>query len=210
MTAVTGPALASIGLSVNRIDRRRYENSEYIVNWGTGNKTMSLPVFNADGSKAGTFCSDRWKKFPVRRWLREQGVSQCDIWLGISRDESKRVRQSDVGWAQFSHPLLGGVFGRPGSEILSRQDCLQIVAKMGWPTPPKSSCWLCPHMTDGEWRGLPADEFEAACKVDEEIRYAADKNEKYLHRSCRPLRHVNFSTNPEIAIGGCETGFCFN
>ena len=58
-------------------------------------KTLMPMYTNLHGrvSKLPAYCSNEWKVRPVRRWMREQGVRECDQWLGISIDESDRMRE---------------------------------------------------------------------------------------------------------------------
>ena len=57
--------------------------------------------------------------------------------------------------------------------MLTTGDCLKIIQDYGLPEPYRSSCWMCPHKYNVEWKVIrdqyPA-EWEAACQLDEEIR----------------------------------------
>lgn len=91
-----------------------------------------------------------------------------------------RMKPSGVQWLTNAFPLID--LG------ISRDGCYQLVREMGWPEPPKSSCWCCPHMGDPQWRHLrkyyPQD-FQAAVEVEREVR-ARDPH-AFLHRSAQPL-----------------------
>ncbi|QLG11760.1 hypothetical protein HLB42_21650 (plasmid) [Deinococcus sp. D7000] len=153
-----------------------------------------MPVYtnkNGGVSKTAAFCSNEWKVRPARRWLREQGVKQGEQWLGISIDEADRMRTSDVKWLSLRFPLID--LG------ISRDGCYSLVREMGWPDPPKSSCYMCPHMGDAQWRHLRAahpQDFAAAVQVEREVR-ARDPH-AFLHRSAQPLDQVAWDEQPSL------------
>ena len=154
------------------------------------NGDLLLPVFTADGGKLPTFCSNEWKQRPIKRWLRNQDVQQCDVWIGFSIDEkSRRDRAAnDNGWYQRTFPLY--------DLHLTRADCMTIIKDFGWPEPPSSACWMCPNMNDSEWhemkRDYPAD-FKKAITLEMETQEW--DGDLYLHRSLQPLAEVEFDPN---------------
>jgi hypothetical protein len=102
---------------------------------------------------------------------------------------------------------------------LSRQACYRIVEQAGLPTPPKSSCWMCPHRLDPQWIKLrdqyPAD-WKAACELDERIRevdLANGNSGVWLHQSRTPLATVTLipedESSPLFAERPCNSGYCF-
>lgn len=172
------PALEALGVPVVIVPHT------YAYHDLTKSNGTLMPMYTtqngATPSKMPAFCSNEWKKRPLMRWLREQGVKQATQWLGISIDESDRMKPSGVQWLVNDFPLIN--LG------MSRDDCYSIVKQMGWPDPPKSSCYMCPHMGDAQWRHLknnyPAD-FAAAVQVEREVR--AHDPHAWLHRSAQPL-----------------------
>lgn len=180
---VVGPALKEIGLVVHVIQKEVWGKVDLVSHSGK----ILMPVFTRHSGELGrlpAYCSYEWKRRVVMRWLkREMGVMRGRMWLGISSDEFQRVRSSDVKWLQHHYPLIDGRW-------LSRQDCVDVVRGMGWPAAPKSSCWMCPHMGDEQWRGLPEHEFLRAVELDEHLR-TLDAS-VFLHSSGRPLRDRPF------------------
>jgi hypothetical protein len=70
---------------------------------------------------------------PRRMW--------ATIWLGISADELKRVRDEDekLTWGRMRtnfYPLI--------AKDMTRNDCIRYIAKSGYLMPPKSACDICP------------------------------------------------------------------
>jgi len=205
MAQYTAPALESAGVTITRIKATDWGSQGAIVQ-GT---TVMLPVHIHNGKSRG-FCSNEWKKYPIRRYLRASGVVQCDMWIGFTSEEMRRVRVSDVAWAQNKYPLLGGLFGGPGDLVMNRQECLAIIHRHGWPIPEKSSCYICPNMRNSEWRSISRSEFNQAVDVDIQVRHISDGYEKFLHKSCKPLADIDFSINDNTAdLFGCDSGLCF-
>lgn len=127
---------------------------------------------------------------PRARWPREAVVEQ---WLGISRDEASRMKQAPRSAMIFRYPLI---------EIgWTRHNCLEWLARRGYPTPPKSACTFCPYHTDRTWRELRDTDpggWQEAIEIDEAIRQGLQQTtlagELYLHKSCIPLRLVDLSS----------------
>lgn len=195
------PALASVGVDLHVVSH------DYAKHDLMKSGRVLMPMYTTHGgslSKLPTYCSNEWKKRPLMRWLREQGVKQARQWLGISIDESDRMKLSGVQWLENGFPLID--LG------MSRDDCYSLVRQMGWPDPPKSSCFMCPHMGDAQWRHMkashPAD-FAAAVEVEQELRVIDPT--VYLHRSAMPLDQVALDAQqglfdedtPTCAADGC-------
>lgn len=166
-----------------------------------------IPAFTRKSGAIGklpTFCSNEWKQRPVRRWLREQGVTDCDLWLGISTDEAERMKVSDVKWQRNVYPLI---------EIIptSRHQCVSLVERHGWPTPPKSRCFMCPNMSPAHWRTLrdkAPDDFNKAVELERELQ--ATDADIYLHSLAIPLTEaVAQSDLQSDMFDGCDSGFCW-
>lgn len=145
---------------------------------------LVIPAFrrNDDGTvtKLHTHCSGTWKAKVAKRWLRSQGVTRCEQWIGIAVDEGRRAVPEGVAWIRTRWPLI---------ELgLTRADCLYLIGQAGWPQPERTSCYICPHRSEGDWRRLvmrsPQD-FARAVEVEATIQETHPG--LYLHRSCRPL-----------------------
>ena len=162
---------------------------------------------------------------PVRTSKKKTGV---DL---LGQDVYEQVVKP-LMWCSNFYPLIGGielfgdvVFGKvgvfdckkvPGRQsanlpMVKRRDCLDWCKSHGFPTPPRSACIGCPYHDDIEWLHLKTsspDEFEDACQFDDAIRNCGGMcGQMFLHRSCKPLREIEFSG--EHGGGVCESGFCF-
>jgi hypothetical protein len=69
-----------------------------------------------------------------------------EVWIGISLDEIVRTKDADQRWQVNRWPLI--------EKRMRRWDCLQWMARNGYPTPPKSSCIGCPHHDNAMWRDI--------------------------------------------------------
>lgn len=161
------------------------------------NGDLLLPVYTEKG-KMPTFCANEWKVRVAERWLRAQGHKDWVTWLGFSTNEMRRVRAGKG----LRYPLL-----EEGIQ-LSREGCVNLVRSLGWPDPPRSSCWMCPNQSDEEWMAMDREDFEKACHPEDLIR---EKDSGFFfHRSRVPLREVQFGTTPEEPADKREcTGGCF-
>lgn len=199
---VVGPALAAVGLTVQIAP-----HSLAKVDLFSYGGELLLPAFTRAGVGVGklrTWCSDEWKKQVVRRWLRAQGVEDCDNWIGISTDESERMKDSDVLWCRNVYPLIELV-------PTSRAGCVAIVEKMGWPAPPKSRCWMCPNQSGRDWlrmRDEQPSEWAKAVALDDELRQMDPY--VYLHRAGVPLPQAVAVDDLQGGLfDGCDSGYCF-
>lgn len=200
----TNPALEEVGLTVQRIKKSQYATVD--LYGGADRNTLLIPAFTTQGDDIGKlpgFCSNEWKLRVVQRWASNQyRVDEATLWMGISTDEQRRASTPFGKWEK-RYPLI--------EMNMSRQDCFEIVSSMGWPEPPRSSCWMCPNHRENEWawQKLHAPEdHQRAVEFDIEIR--KHDPDAWLHPSATPLGDVVFDEGNEVMFGkGCQTGLCF-
>ena len=198
------PALAAVGVDLVRLPHAKWATVDLFG--GADGRTVLIPAFTyRDGTRGQTrkYCSNEWKSRPVERYYRSLGLTGADIWIGFSVDEFHRARSRDpdAAW-NHSYPLL--------DRRMSRADCVALVLRMGWPPPPRSSCWMCPYRSDAEWLHLKRtdpDDFEAAIALEREIQ-AVDPD-LWLHPSGRPLGSVDFGEAQGDLLDQCGSGMCF-
>jgi hypothetical protein len=161
---VLQPKLAAAGVTL-RVLRTLDHTDNLLVKHGH----VTIPAYmrRPDGSlqKLLSRCSGPWKSRVAQRWLRSQGVEQIEQWIGIAADESQRVKASEKAWIRYRYPLV--------EMGLHRQDCVYLIGQAGWPMPERTSCWLCPHRSSGDWRRLRArspDDFQRAVDVEQELQ----------------------------------------
>lgn len=206
LDAVTKPELLSVGVEINRVAKSKYATYDLL----TCGK-LAIPAFtsiNGEPGKLPTYCSAQWKRRVLQRWAtKKHGVKKVQMWMGFSTDEIERAARmiSDKpGKWGVRFPLL---------ELgLSRSDCLAIVKEMGWPVPPRSSCWMCPNMHMAEWRQVRESlDWPAVVAFDKEIR--THDPHAWLTDQCVPVEKADFSVANELMWGDsgaeCESGMCF-
>jgi len=201
------PALASVGLELNVIKAEDWGASlAPVYTSNTGELTVLLPGYTSqnEAGKLSPFCSGKWKRDVGERWMRAQGVKQARNWIGISRDEARRIRAQHRGCLELWYPLI---FEVP----MTRQRCVELIRSEGWTGQiPHSACYMCPNQSDAEWldlqRNWPND-FQAAVQLEAETRERDPHF--YLHPAMIPLGEVDFTAQHTMfADRGCTTG-CF-
>ncbi len=207
---------ASGNIREDMVTARTAASGEYDGDWA------SMPLFIDTGSgvegRIRRQCTSEYKLDPLRRLQRqllgyEKGQrippGTAAVMIGISTDEARRASTSRDRWVDNLYPLIDPL-------KMSRADC-QAWWQEHYPhiTLQKSSCIGCPHHSDRDWLRMAEnhpDEFEDACRFDEQIRNACGtKGESYLHRSLKPLRLVDlnagqlgFDLEDEVyCAGGC-------
>lgn len=205
------PALASVGVQMHRVCKSDYAYKHDGVFNGKG--TLLIPAYtNQSGTpgKMSGFCSKWWKSEARNNWLRRvHGLKreQFRVWIGFSVDEMPRALRMMKGeeWQQglIRLPLINDV-------PMRREQSIRLVESMGWPTPPRSNCYMCPNQSDAEWRDLKQnspDEFRKAVELEREIQ----KRDPFawFHKSCIPLDQVDFSEPEDLFSRPCESGACF-
>jgi hypothetical protein len=147
-------------------------------------------------------CTADFKIRPVRKKIKEiagirHGQKHVTVkqWIGISLDETQRMKPSRDAWCENVFPLV--------ESRMRRGDCFEWMRKNGFPQPPRSSCVYCPFHNDDEWRRLKQDEpdeFDRAIRFEKALQNAKRKSDfnqpvPFLHRSAIPLSAVDFSTD---------------
>ena len=195
---------------------------------------LSMPFFTKENTKRGVgmmrrSCTYNYKILPVTMKIRnllgvrkykkinkktnEKGI---DLLLGISYDELLRMKQNKNKYFNNIYPLV--------DLKMNRQDCIYWMKKNYNKTPPRSSCIFCPYHSNKEWSKLKENknDWEKLIKFDRGLRDNKDwwgqgkrnirnKNNLYLHHSCKPIEEINFknqSDNQSNFIESCEEGYC--
>jgi len=177
------PRLEAAGVRLDIIKTTDYMDNGLFDTAGR----LKIPAYrlHADGgiSKLHTRCNS-WKGVSVKRWLRAQGVTACENWVGIAADEGGRARESPHKWITYRYPLI--------EKGYTREACFWLCGKHSWPLPHQTSCLMCPQQRNSEWallRDHYPDEFARACEIDEAIR-ERDPG-LYLWAKAKPLREFD-------------------
>ncbi len=204
--SVIVPELDKVGLEIHRIKKSDFATVDIWAKSEDGGCLM--PVFTSGGGKSDTFCSNEWKVRVLNRFWRERGVptNEQRRWIGFSLDEANRYhrmkKSEDYLDGRIRFPLINDV-------PLNRRAAIKVVEDMGWPTPPRSACWMCPNHTETEWRNLKLHhprEFQKAVELEREIRIKEPTS--FFHSSCLPLDEVDFGNEGDL-FRPCDSGMCF-
>lgn len=165
----------------------------------------TIPAFTlALGESKGQYrrqCTDKHKLTPFRREVnRLRGSDTCTVWIGISYDETQRMKESIYPEIIHQWPLI--------ERRITRQDCLDWMSTHGFPTPPRSACVYCPYHSDEEWRKLresDPDAWQAAVDYERLLQEAALrvprlKSIPFLHPKRVPLADFDFE-GPSVVVG---------
>ncbi|MFJ4887738.1 hypothetical protein [Streptomyces sp. NPDC088731] len=128
----------------------------------------SMPLFikNQDGGDGMTRrqCTSEYKLKPIKAQVRQllgyphptpvpRGL-YAEQWIGISRDEFGRAKDSGIQYLRSAFPLLDLDGAADGREGWTRDDCTRYLNANGWETTPKSACIGCPFHGNAQWRAL--------------------------------------------------------
>jgi len=177
------------------------------VDMYSGNGDLLLPVFTQTG-KLKTYCSNEWKKRVVDRHLRAKGIKGGTRWLGFGIEEKKRWKglhhKTEGRWTTVC-PLV--------DLMLNTHSCLTIIKEFGWPLPKQSSCWMCPHKRNAEWRDIRdnyPEQWQKAIETDSEVREADEQGGVFLHHSRVPLAEADIDYDESAEkVQQCTLGMCF-
>ena len=190
-----------------------------------GAKFLDIPAFlvnkNGSASVAARQCTNHYKIIPIHREIRRRlGVLpgkrvpkniQVEMWMGISADESTRIKLSRDEWIENRFPLV---------ELeMTRANVYDWFNKR-YPKRrlPRSACVGCPYHNDMEWKWIKDNEpesFKEAVAVDRALRddpkaSGSLRGTAYLHKSRQPLDTVSFDGTrdyDEYMANECE-GLC--
>lgn len=173
-------------------------------------RSASMPLFmrSQDGKKGMVRrqCTAHYKIEPLlykQRDLVGLKAGQrskehlCTTIIGISFDETQRMRDPARPWLRNEYPLV--------DRRMTRQDCIDWCKEFDYPIPPRSACIGCPFKADNEWRRLrdeSPNEWTDAVQFDYALREATVKRNRltsvpYLHSSLVPLDQADLRTMSE-------------
>lgn len=119
--------------------------------------------------------------------------------IGISYDESQRMRDPLFPWIQNEYPLI--------DKKITRQDCIEWCESYNYPKPPRSACIGCPYRRQKEWLDLQQDpsEWQDAVDFDNALRTLPHlvnrfKGTPFLHESRVPLSQADIRSNEQKGI----------
>lgn len=184
-----------------------------------GRKFAAIPFFTLsdDGEKGMVRrqCTAEYKIVPITKKARALSgygprkripENTVEMMIGISIDETYRMKNSREKWIRHRWPLI--------EKRMSRGDCIKYVQNVLNVAPPRSSCLFCPFHNDKEWlhvKNGPKDEWKKVIEVENKLQELERfKNVAFLHRDCKPIDTVEFydgSDQLDMFVNECE-GMC--
>jgi len=132
-------------------------------------------------------CTKVYKLYPIRRRVRalldgKTPKGGCEMWVGISRDESHRMKPSTVQYITNRWPLI---------ELdMSRSDCRAKLQRWGVDAP-RSACCGCPFLNDADWRARRQQpEWPETVAISNRLAATG----QFMHRSLLPIDQIDFSS----------------
>jgi len=120
--------------------------------------------------------------------------------IGISWDETQRVKDPAFPWIVHDYPLVDG--------RIRRADCIRWNTEKGYPPPPRSSCIGCPYHNNAEWRAIrdSPEDWADAVDFDRQLRTGRigqllAPSEGFLHPARIPLEQVDIRSEEERGQG---------
>jgi len=173
----------------------------------SGHNFVDVPFYlvNPDGSKGSVRrqCTTHYKINPIQKRIRHEagGIPKrvfpkdkhVEMWIGISSDESLRIKPSREHWITHRWPLVDLRW--------SRHDCLEWFSQE-FPQNhlPRSACVICPYRSNSNWVQMKKHDpegFQQAVDFDHSLRSKTAtpiqqtlKGKPYLHNSRLPLDSV--------------------
>lgn len=190
------------GIAIERVMAGHLSADVIARHEGKKKRFACIPAFTEGSDHRASIlrrqCTREYKIDPITKKVRQilgyqrgQRVKKkVRCLIGISLDESQRMKPSRFKWVINEFPL---VFAS-----LRRRNCELIISNQGLPVPRKSSCVFCPFHSDKFWLDLRTNfpkEFEKAVVFDRTIRdmsMSGLKRPAFLHRSLQPLDTVDF------------------
>lgn len=183
------PWLAERGVKVVTVGNP--EAQQIINNFGG----VFIPAYTLSGEnnvhgQLRRQCTSDWKIVPMRRYIaaelerrnlpKSPGI--VELWLGITKDEWQRAKDSGVKYITHRFPLL--------DRRMTRADCIHWLQSRGLEVPGKSACTFCPYHNRLAWEQMKREggpDWQQAVAVDAAIRDKRPPYPLFVHPSCKPL-----------------------
>jgi len=202
------PIMADAGIELHIVTKGNIRK-DFLADTGRY-ASPPLHMIDANGKRGMVRrqCTAEYKLGPIMKKQRElaglKSGQRCKEHLittviGISYDESQRMRDPEFSWIVNEYPLV--------DRKITRQDCLEWCATHGYKQPPRSACIGCPFKSADEWRLLKTmpDEWADAVAFDAELRTSEVIKKRFrgtpfLHSSGVPLPDADLRTNQDKGI----------
>lgn len=220
---VTKPFCAKHGLAFIEVAKRNRKGEIVTLRsqvMRSDLKSVVIPAYADGGGPANRNCTNDWKIKIIDQWIKKQKWPHVVVGLGISTDEWTRMRDTDWHDAHITASEIRKPFGfwkRREYPLMTlnidRMRSHRIISEAGLPTPPKSSCYFCPHMRPNEWIEMRANQpelFEKAVEIEEAINAKGLPRKYVLSTLKKPLRDaVGEQATMFPEDDRCDSGYCW-
>ena len=168
-----------------------------------GGRCATPPFFTLDddGNKGilRRQCTAEYKIKPIQQKVRQlmglekgqRGPKEVAVrmWIGISMDESVRMKPNQTKWIENVWPLI--------EKDMYRYDCIDWMREHGYREPSKSACYFCPYHDNSTWQNMmdhDQDSWHRSVRLDTALRKGMSgvKSQIFIHRSMQPLTECDF------------------
>jgi len=168
-----------------------------------GGRCATPPFFTLDddGNKGilRRQCTAEYKIKPIQQKVRQlmglekgqRGPKEVAVrmWIGISMDESVRMKPNQTKWIENVWPLI--------KKDMYRYDCIDWMRDHGYREPSKSACYFCPYHDNSTWQNMmdhDQDSWNRSVRLDTALRKGMSgvKSQIFIHRSMQPLTECDF------------------
>lgn len=184
-------------------------------------KSIIIPArMGHNGALGNRNCTTDFKIKIVDKFAKMLAPTHVVAGMGISLDEFHRAR--DVQWHDAYGKLKLGFWKKREYPLIdlrvNRQGCKNVIAEVGLPEPPKSSCFFCPFRKRAEWIQMRREQpelFAKAVAIEQTINAkhtALRKDRLYLHVDLHPLEQAVGLQEPLFTMDEeerCDTGYCW-
>lgn len=147
-------------------------------------------------------CTSKFKIAPIRRFLRnELGATRHNkitLDIGISWEESDRMRESNVQYVINQYPLI--------DLRMTRQDCKKKILELGFPIPPKSGCTFCPFATAIDL--TDPRNIEMNISLEENNSRFPEIKLRGIGKNVKTVRQLKVLGDSISELDRCKSGYC--
>lgn len=157
-------------------------------------------------SRMKRWCTDDFKKKPIRRYVKSLNRKDVTVAIGFSWDEVERMNTAkQTRLYKATYPLV--------DQHITRQQCIEGIKKLGYPVPRKSGCFYCPFQKTDYWKELylnHKDLFKRAEVMEENSLSYGKYTLTAIPLSKLAIRLGEGSAKLEefMEFDSCETGYC--
>lgn len=212
---------AGMELAIVKTSKLAWPLSEHVLSKvEAGERGVSaLPMFvpNNDG---GTYamnrgCTRDFKTKNLDAWVKARyGIKTkrthpdlvVERWIGISMDETQRMKDSTFPYWRYAHPLI--------TMVPMRRDRIISYLRSKGIDAPRSACKFCPFHNQASWRAVKenAEDWAEVIEFERRVQAAWEKHghvagmvrKPWLHPSMKPIDTVDFGERQWDLFGGMD------